>query len=120
MKDFINEIKYDAEFIKGHTLQPKWYKILKVFIVSGFLAGSFFLFSGKKTLLFWGLFFSLSLILHMVYRINTNKFTRSWLDFKVSDNNGQLEYQRIGIYYYLAVAINGIVSFVISQLLVNR
>ena len=54
----------------------------------------------------------------MVYRIKTKKFTQSWLDFKISENEGQLEYQRIGIYYYLAVAINGIVSFVVSQLLV--
>ena len=119
MKRLLEEIKFDAEFIKGHTLQPKWYKILKVFIILGFIAGFFFLFGGKKTLLFCGLFFSLSLILHMVYRTNTKKYTQSWLDFKVTGKDGQLEYQRIGIYYYLAVAINGIVSFVISQLIVN-
>jgi len=119
MKKFLEEIKFDAKFIKGHTLQPKWYKILKVFFMLGFLAGFFFLFGGKKTLLFCGLFLSLSLIVHMVYRTNTKKYTQSWLDFKVTDNDGQMEYQRIGIYYYLAVALNGIVSFVISQLLVN-
>lgn len=119
MKELFEEIKSDAEFIKGHTLQPKWYKILKVFFVLGFLAGFFFLFCGKKTLLFCGMFFSLSLIVHMVYRTNTKKFSQSWLDFKVTENDGQLEYQQIGVYYYLAVVINGIVSFVISQLLVN-
>ena len=119
MKKLLEEIKFDAKFIKGHTLQPKWYKILKVFFIFGFLAGFFYLFGGKKTLLFCGLFFSLSLIVHMVYRTNTKKYTQSWLDFKVTDNDGQLEYQRIGIYYYLAVVINGTVSFVISQLVIN-
>ena len=115
----LNEIVYDAKFIKGHTLQPQWYKILKVFLLVGFLVGFFFLFGGKKTLLFCGIFFSLSLIVHMVYRIKTNKFTQSWLDFKVSDNNGQLEYQRIGIYYYLAIIINGGLAILVSQLLVK-
>ena len=55
----------------------------------------------------------------MVYRMKTNKFTQSWLDFRVSENNGQLEYQRIGIYYYLAEAINGVISLLISQLIVS-
>jgi len=119
MKKILNEIVNDAKFIKGHTLQPQWYKILKVFFIVGFLAVFFIMFGGKRTLLFCGFFFSLSLIVHMVYRTKTKKFSQSWLDFKVIENDGQLEYQRIGIFYYLAVAINGIVSFVISQLLIN-
>jgi len=119
MKKIINEIVYDAKFIKGHTLQPQWYKILKVFLLLGLIIGYYLIFGGIKTLVFFGCFFGLGLVLHVVYRIKTKKFTQSWLDFKVTDNDGQLEYQRIGIYYYLAVAINGIVSFVISQVLIN-
>lgn len=119
MKRFLEEIKFDTSFIKAHTLQPQWYKIMKVFLILGFLAGYNFLYGTPKLLIFCGFFFSLSLVVHMAYRINTKKFTQSWLDFKVTEKDGDLEYQRIGIYYYLAVAINGIVSFVVSQLLVN-
>ena len=119
MQNSLEEIKNDASFIKSHSLQPQWYKILKVFLLLGLVVGYYLIFGGIRTLVFFGCFFGLSLVVHMVYRIKTNKFTLSWLDFRVSYNNGQLEYQRIGINYYLAVVINGIVSFVISQLLAN-
>ena len=49
-------IKYDFRFVKTHTLQPEWYKILKVFILLGFLAGYSLLFGPTKTLLFLGSF----------------------------------------------------------------
>jgi len=119
MKKILNEIGYDAKFIRGHTLQAQWYKILKVFLLLGLIVGYYLIFGGIRTVVFFGCFFSLSLVVHMVYRIKTNKFTQSWLDFKVSENNGQLEYQRIGIYYYLAIATNGVISLLISQLLVS-
>ena len=115
----MNEILYDAKFIKGHTLQPQWYRILKVFLLLGLIGGYYLIFGGIRTLVFFGCFFGLSLVVHMVYRIKTNKFTQSWLDFRVSDNSGQLEYQRIGVYYYLVVATNGVISLLISQLLVS-
>jgi hypothetical protein len=119
MKKILNEILYDAKFIKGHTLQPQWYKILKVFLLLGLIVGYYLIFGGIRTLVFFGCFFGLSLVVHMAYRIKTKKFTQSWLDFKISDNNGQLKFQRIGIYYYMAVAINGVISLLISQLLVS-
>jgi len=119
MNKILNEILHDAKFIKGHTLQPQWYKILKVFLLLGLIVGYYLIFGGIKTLVFFGCFFGLSLVVHMVYRIKTIKFTQSWLDFKVIYNNDQLEYQRIGIYYYLAVAVNGVISLMISQLLVS-
>lgn len=75
MGKLLDEIKYDANFIRGPQLQPRWYKILKVFLILGFLAGYTVLFGIKRTLVFSGLFFSLSLLVHMVYRINTKKFT---------------------------------------------
>lgn len=119
MKQFIDEIKYDAAFIKGHTLQPRWYKILKVFLIFGFLGGYSVIFGGVKTLVFCLFFFGLSIILHLVYRIKTQRFSRSWLDFRVEDKDGQLEYQRIGIYYYLSVAAIGVIAFTLSQYLVG-
>lgn len=35
----IDEIKYDLAFLRSHTLQPKWFKVVKVFILLGFLGG---------------------------------------------------------------------------------
>lgn len=106
MKHLLSEIKYDAEFIKDHTLQPQWYKVLKVFLILGFLTAFYTLFGIRKLLIFGVVFFGLSLVVHILYRINTQKFTHSWLDFKVSEVDGQLNYQRIGFYYYLMVATN--------------
>lgn len=59
---FLKEIKDNLSFIKGHTLQPKWYKIFKVFMILGFLAGYLFLFGQLKTIVFSVIFFSLSLL----------------------------------------------------------
>ena len=39
MTRLLNEVKGDAQFIKGHTLQPKWFKAVKILILLGFLAG---------------------------------------------------------------------------------
>ena len=47
MNKLIDEIKYDLNFIKSHTLQPKWFKILKLFILLGFLGGNIFLFGWR-------------------------------------------------------------------------
>jgi hypothetical protein len=119
MKKLLEEIKFDADFIKGHTLQPQWYKIFKVFLLLALIVGFVLIFGGLKTLIFFGVFFGLGLVLHMIYRINTKKFTQSWLDFKVEEVGGQLEYQRIGPYYYLIIGANGIIAFVLSRVLVS-
>jgi hypothetical protein len=119
MRKLIEGIRYDAEFIRDHELQPRWYKILKVIILMGLIIGSFLLFDTAKTLSFFGCFFGLALIIHMIYRIKTEKFTQSWLDFQVEEVDGQLSYQRIGPYYYLAVATSALIAFVISYWLVD-
>ena len=116
MRKILKEILYDAKFIKGHTLQPQWYKIFKVFLLLGLIVGYTLIFGGQKALIFFGCFFGLSLIMHIVYSINTKKFTQSWLDFKVEEKDGQLEYQRIGVYYYSLVAVFVITAFALSQL----
>ena len=116
MKKILNEIIYDAEFIKGHTLQPGWYKVLKVFLILGFLTGFFFLFGGHKLLVFCLIFFSCALIIHFLYLTMTKRYTRSWLDFKIAEIDGNLEYQRIGIYYYLMVIASLALAVVVSLL----
>jgi len=115
MSNPLKEIKDDASFIKSHTLQPQWYKILKVFLILGFLGTHLFLYDSRKTLIFSGLFFSLSLVVHMLYRIKTEKFTTSWLDFNISEKNGQIEYERIGIYYYSFILINIVLSLIVAH-----
>ena len=118
MAKFLKEIKDDLSFIKSHTLQPKWYKIFKVFMILGFLAGYLFFFGPIKTSVFFGTFFSLSLLVHLVYRIKTDKWQRSWLDFVVVEENGEPRPQRIGKYYYSFILFNVIISLSVSQLLI--
>ncbi len=117
MPKLLKEIKDDANFIKSHTLQPKWYKIFKVFMILGFLGGHFFLFGSLKTLVFCGVFFSLSLLVHLVYRVKTNKWTQGWLDFVVIEESGELRPIRIGKYYYSAVFLNALIALLVSQVL---
>jgi hypothetical protein len=53
----------------------------------------------------------------MAYRINTKKYTQSWLDFEVVEENGNELPKRIGIYYYIAVFTNLVLGLLASQLL---
>jgi hypothetical protein len=85
----------------------------------GLIIGSFLIFGVTKTLVFFGSFFGLALIIHFTYRIKTEKFTQSWLDFQVEEVEGQLSYQRIGPYYYLAVTVSALIAFGISYWLVD-
>ena len=117
MKKLLKEIKDDANFIKSHTLQPKWYKIFKVFMILGFLGGHLFLFGPLKTFVFCGVFFSLSLLVHLVYRVKTNKWTQSWLDFVLIEENNDIRAEKNGKFYYSFVIFNVIISLVASQVL---
>lgn len=110
----LEEIKYDLDFIKSHSLQPKWYKSLKIFILLGFLAGYWYSFGLLKTAVFLAVFLFLSLIIHLVYRVKTNKYKRSWLDFVVQEDNG-IKAKSIGKFYYMAVVLNAIIAVVTSQ-----
>lgn len=113
----MDEIKYDLNYLKSHSLQPRWFKILKVFILMGFLIGHYYLFGLLATLLFLATFIFLSSIVHLTYRIKTNKYTQSWLDFVVVEENNELTTKRIGKFYYSAVIINVILSFITDQVL---
>ena len=117
MTKLLQEIKDDVDFVKSHTLQPKSYKVLKVFILAGFLAGYYFLFGLTKTAIFLAVFIFLSLALHMLYRTKTKKYKQSWLDFVVAKEGGEIKPKSIGIYYYLAIILNAIISIIISQVI---
>ena len=112
-----DEIKYDVNFVKSHTLQPKWFKVAKVFILLGFLLGYNFLFGFVKTILFLAIFVFLMLLVHLTYRVKTNKWKQSWLDFVVVAEGAETKYRRIGKFYYSAIVVNAILSFAISQAL---
>ena len=117
MKDLMDGAKVDIDFMKSHTLQPQWYKVLKVFILLGFLVGYGLLFGWPATAIFFAVFVLLSLVVHFTYRAKTKKWTKSWLDFVVVEEGGQGKQERIGKYYYPMVAFNAILSLIISQLL---
>jgi hypothetical protein len=116
MKELLEEIKFDAQFIRGHQLQPGWYKVLKIFLILGFLIGYVIFFGAGKTLIFCVIFFSLSVVVHMVYRINTKKYTQSWLDFTVIEEKGVSVPRKIGPHYYIAVIANLAIGILVSQL----
>lgn len=117
LEKLIDGIKYDAAFLKGHTLQPAWYKIFKVFIVIGFLAFYWVVFGLVKTVIFFACFVLLALAMHMTYRVKTERYTRSWQDFIVYEENGLRKYKRIGWRYYVTVILFALVSVTVSQLL---
>jgi hypothetical protein len=115
----VDAIKVDVNFVKGHTLQPKWYKVLKVFIVLGVLVGYFLLFGTAKTLVFFGVFIALSFVIHMTYRVKTHVWTQTWLDFVVIREGNEIRMGRIGKYYYSAIVVSALIALAASQVLVR-
>ena len=115
MNKLIDEIKYDFNFIKSHTLQPKWFKVLKVFLMLGFLGGYVLLYGWEKMGVFFISFVGLGAILHFVYRIKTKRWKQSWLDFVIFEEDSEMKYKRIGKFYYAAIIVNAILSFTLSQ-----
>ena len=115
MKEILTELKHDLSFIKSHTLQPRWFKVFKVFLLLGILWGYAFLFGGRKTIIFSISFFGLMLIVHFLYRAKTKRFSQSWLDFIVYEKNGEKKYKRIGAFYYGTIIVSAVLAFVFSQ-----
>jgi hypothetical protein len=118
MGNIFKEIKYDVTFVKYHNLQPKWFKIGKIFILLFGLVGLYLLFGITKTILFFLFFVILMLLVHLIYRNNTLKFTKSWLDYIIVEEDAKKVTKRIGLYYYIFIIINAIIAFVLSQLIV--
>jgi len=116
MARLLKEIKDDLSFIKSHTLQPQWYKVLKIFILVGFLAGYYYLFGFIKAVIFFTVFMFLMLLVHLVYRFKTDKFQKSWLDFIVVKTDEGVKAKSIGKFYYAAIILNAISSAIVSQL----
>ena len=115
MNKLLPELKHDLGFIKSHTLQPGWFKVLKVFLLLGFLGSYVLLFGLGKTIVFSIIFFGLMLIVHFLYRANTRRWTQSWLDFIVYEEDGEKKYKRIGKYYYGSIILSAVLGFVVSQ-----
>jgi hypothetical protein len=66
-------------------------------------------------MVFLASFISLSLLVHLLYRAKTNKWTKSWLDFVVVEEGHERRVRSIGKFYYSAIVLNTLVSVVISQ-----
>ncbi len=116
MSRLLDAIKTDIRFLKSHTLQPAWYKVLKVFILLAFLIGYWVLFGFTRTAILLVIFALLSLIVHMVYRIKTKTWTQNWRDLVVVQQNGASHPHRIGALYYLIVILNAAIAALAGQL----
>ncbi len=114
-KKILEEIKFDVDFVRSHQLQPGWYKLFKVILLLGVLVGYAFFFGWKKMLIFLAVFLLLSLTVHLLYRTMTEKFTRSWLDFKVILEQGKPKPVSIGVVYYLLIILNLVMAVLVSQ-----
>jgi hypothetical protein len=117
VKNMLKEISYDIQFVQGHRLQPAWWKVLKIFILLGAIAGFVLLFGWRRAALFTTVFFLLMLIVHLVYRVNTRKFTRNWLDFIVVEDKARNVRPGIGAVYYSSILLNAAIAFLVSRML---
>lgn len=120
MTKILREIKDDLSFIRSHSLQPQWYKVLKVFIIVGFLAGYDYFFGFMKTAVFFAIFLVLSLLVHLTYRAKTNKWKQSWLDFAVVESDDGIRAKSIGKFYYSIIVLNTLFAIMISQIFPGR
>ena len=59
-------------------------------------------------------FMWLTFLLHLAYRAGTHRFQKSWLDFKVIEEEGKPRAKSIGIFYYAAILTNAIIAALIS------
>jgi hypothetical protein len=117
MRKISKEIAYDANFLKGHKLQPAWWKVMKIFVLLGAITGFVLLFGWRRAVLFTIVFFLLMLVVHLVYRFNTRKFTRNWLDFIVVEDKEKNIKPGIGAVYYSSIVLNAVIAFLVSGVL---
>jgi hypothetical protein len=118
MGSLIRELLYDLRFVRGHRLQPAWYKALKVVLILAVVGAYLLLFGPVKTAIFVAVFLLLSLVVHLTYRAETHKFTTTWLDFRVEERDGTMVPVSIGRVYYSVVAANAAIAVAASQLMV--
>jgi hypothetical protein len=97
------EIKKDFDFLKKHTLQPAWWKITKVFILFSAILTIWKIFGVLKTAIWSSIIVLMALVVHIIYRIKTHTYKKSWMDFKVKEIDSKLIYERIGLLYYSLV-----------------
>jgi len=107
---------YDARFVRGHRLQPGWYKALKVVLLVAVVGVYLVLFGPARTAVLVAVFLALCLVLHVVYRAGTRRFTTTWLDFRVEERDGTMTPVSIGKVYYSAIAVFALIAFASSQL----
>ncbi len=75
------------------------------------------LFGLAKMAVFLAVFIILSFGVHMLYRTNTRKYTRSWLDFVVVQEGSEAKPKSIGKWYYSFIIVNAFLAVLVSQML---
>jgi hypothetical protein len=100
-----DKLKEDIEFLKGHTLQPKWWKTAKIFLLPACILSIYFTLGIVKAVIWIAIVIVLAIIVHFTYRIKTRFYTHSWMDFKTKEIDGIRTYGRIGFLYYSLVVL---------------
>jgi hypothetical protein len=91
--------------------------VMKIFVLLGAITGFVLLFGWRRAVLFTIVFFLLMLVVHLVYRFNTRKFTRNWLDFIVVEDKEKNIKPGIGAVYYSSIVLNAVIAFLVSGVL---
>jgi hypothetical protein len=100
-----DNLKEDIEFLKGHTLQPEWWKAAKIFLLLACLLSIYFTLGIVKAIIWIAIVIVSATMVHFTYRIKTRFYTRSWMDFKTKEIDGIRTYGRIGFLYYSLVLL---------------
>ena len=108
-----DEIKTDVEFLKKHDLQPKWWKLGKIFVLAGIVAALVVVFDWMSALVWFGTVLVCMGGVHFMYRIKTKKYTAAWADFRVDPGDRR---RRFGMLYYPLVAGSFTLAFVVMML----
>jgi hypothetical protein len=116
VRRFFGGLAHDVRFVRGHRLQPGWFKALKIVILLAAVGAYLVLFGPARTAVFVAVFLALSLVVHLAYRAGTRRFTATWLDFRVEERDGTMTPVSIGRVYYSAIAVNAAVAIAVSQL----
>ncbi len=108
-----DEIKTDVEFLKRHDLQPRWWKMIKVFVLAGIVAVMVIIFDWMAALVWFGVVLVCMGGVHFMYRIKTKKYTVAWADFRVDLKDKK---RKFGLLYYPLVAGSFALGIVVMML----
>ncbi|MDD8025070.1 MAG: hypothetical protein PHI34_01055 [Acidobacteriota bacterium] len=109
-----DEIRTDISFLKGHDLQPKWWKFGKILFLTGIIVALVLIWGWVSALVWFAVFVACANVVHFMYRAKTNKYTVDWADFRIDPKNRR---RKFGTLYYPLVAASLALATIIMLLL---